>query len=139
MNYKGYNIAVHEMGHNVEQTFSLNDVDHTLLARRAEHRLHRGARLRLPGAATWSCSAWPSPTPQAEALRTLNDFWATYEIAGVALVDMAVWHWMYDHPEATPAELKEAVLRDRRATSGTATTRRCFGRGTSCCSASTRT
>ena len=31
MNYKGYNIAVHEMGHNVEQTFSLNDVDHTLL------------------------------------------------------------------------------------------------------------
>jgi hypothetical protein len=31
MNYKAYNIAVHEMGHNVEQTFSLNDVDHTLL------------------------------------------------------------------------------------------------------------
>src|SRR5205085_78664 len=29
MNYKGFNIAVHEMGHNVEQTFSLNDVDHT--------------------------------------------------------------------------------------------------------------
>src|SRR6266496_5664306 len=32
MNYKAYNIAVHEMGHNVEQTFSLNDIDHTLLA-----------------------------------------------------------------------------------------------------------
>ncbi len=32
MNYKGFNIAVHEMGHNIEQTFSLNDVDHTLLA-----------------------------------------------------------------------------------------------------------
>ncbi len=31
MNYKGYNIAVHELGHNVEQTFSLNDVDSTLL------------------------------------------------------------------------------------------------------------
>ena len=31
MNYKGFNIAVHEMGHNVEQTFSLNDIDHTLL------------------------------------------------------------------------------------------------------------
>src|SRR5207249_150685 len=29
MNYKGFNIAVHEMGHNVEQTFSLNDVGHT--------------------------------------------------------------------------------------------------------------
>ena len=32
MDYKGYNIAVHELGHNVEQTFSLNYVDHTLLA-----------------------------------------------------------------------------------------------------------
>src|ERR1700746_1643462 len=31
MNYKGFNIAVHEMGHTVEQTFSLNDVDYTLL------------------------------------------------------------------------------------------------------------
>ncbi|MFQ6093332.1 MAG: hypothetical protein ACE5OR_11800 [bacterium] len=31
MNYKGYNIALHEFGHNVEQVFSLNRVDHTLL------------------------------------------------------------------------------------------------------------
>jgi hypothetical protein len=28
----------------------------------------------------------------------------------VALVDMAVWHWMYDHPEATSVELKSATL-----------------------------
>ena len=34
----------------------------------------------------------------------------TYEIAGVALVDMGVWHWMYDHPTATPAQLKDATL-----------------------------
>ena len=31
MNYKGFNIAVHEMGHTVEQTFSLESIDHTLL------------------------------------------------------------------------------------------------------------
>ena len=40
----------------------------------------------------------------------LDDFWGTYEIAGVALVDMRVWHWMYEHPDATPAELREATL-----------------------------
>ena len=28
MDYKGYNIAVHEMGHNVEQTVSLYEIDH---------------------------------------------------------------------------------------------------------------
>ena len=49
MNYKGFNIAVHEMGHNVEQTFSLNDVDHTSAERRAQYRVHRSTGLRLPG------------------------------------------------------------------------------------------
>ena len=41
---------------------------------------------------------------------TLNDFWSTWEIAGVALVDLEVWHWMYDHPKATPAQLREATI-----------------------------
>lgn len=31
MDYKGYNIAVHEFGHNVEQTLSLYNVDHYML------------------------------------------------------------------------------------------------------------
>jgi hypothetical protein len=26
------------------------------------------------------------------------------------LVDMAVWHWMYDHPRATPKELNAATV-----------------------------
>src|SRR5690606_40457105 len=32
MNYKGYNIAVHELGHNIEQTISLEQIDHRMLA-----------------------------------------------------------------------------------------------------------
>lgn len=46
-----------------------------------------------------------------EALQTLNDFWQTYEIAGVGLVDTEMWHWMYDHPDATPAEVRDAVVK----------------------------
>jgi hypothetical protein len=110
MNYKGFNIAVHEMGHNVEQVISLNLIDHTLLAgvpntafTEALAFVFQGHDLELLGLA--------SPDPQQEALKNLNDFWGAYEIAGVALVDMAVWHWMYDHPDGTPAQLKEATLR----------------------------
>ena len=33
-----------------------------------------------------------------------------YEITGVSLVDMKIWHWMYDHPDATPVELKLAAM-----------------------------
>jgi hypothetical protein len=109
MNYKGFNIAVHEMGHNVEQIFSLNEVDHTLLQgvpntafTEALAFVFQGHDLELLGLA--------APDAQTEALKTLNDFWATYEISGVALVDMAIWHWMYDHPQTTPAQLKQATL-----------------------------
>jgi hypothetical protein len=35
----------------------------------------------------------------------------TYEIAGPALVDMTVWRWMYDHPNAAPAKLREATIK----------------------------
>jgi hypothetical protein len=55
-----------------------------------------------------------APDARAESLKTLNDFWNTAEISGMALVDMAVWHWMYEHPDATPAELKAATLRIAR-------------------------
>ncbi|MES2489833.1 MAG: hypothetical protein V4607_08570 [Pseudomonadota bacterium] len=110
MNYKGYNIAVHEMGHNVEQTFSLNDIDHTLLQgvpntafTEALAFTFQNRDLELLGLTKLDA--------QSASLKTLNDFWATYEIAGVALVDMNVWRWMYAHPQATPAQLREAVLK----------------------------
>jgi len=34
----------------------------------------------------------------------------SYEIMGVSLVDMQVWNWMYANPNATPAQLKAAVI-----------------------------
>lgn len=115
MNYKGYNIAVHELGHNVEQVFSLYDVDHTLLAgvpnnafTEALAFVFQAQDLTLLGVAR--------PDAESERLRVLNDFWATWEIAGVALVDVAAWHWMYDHPDAKPAELREAVTKIARDT-----------------------
>ena len=109
MNYKGFNIAVHEMGHNVEQTFSLNMIDHTLLQgvpnnafTEALAFVFQGNDLELLGLS--------KPTAETRAMKTLNDFWSCYEISGVALVDMGVWHWMYDHPDATPSELKMATI-----------------------------
>ena len=109
MDFKGYNIAVHEMGHNVEQTFSLRNVDHWLL-NGVPNTAFTEAIAFVFQAKDMELLGLASPAAEDEALTTLNDFWATYEIAGVALVDMAVWRWMYGYPEATPAELKNAVI-----------------------------
>ncbi|HYG62882.1 MAG TPA: hypothetical protein VEL74_09900 [Thermoanaerobaculia bacterium] len=109
MNYKGYNIAVHELGHNVEQVFSLNGIDHWWLSgvpnnafTEALAFVFQNRDLEVLGLKTPGAEA-----RHAEALGTL---WNTYEIAGVSLVDMRVWNWMYQHPDATPAELREAAL-----------------------------
>jgi hypothetical protein len=109
MNYKGFNIAVHEMGHNVEQTFSMKDVDQWLLAG-VPNTAFTEALAFVFQARDLELLGLHVPSAQDEAMRTLNDFWGTYEIAGVALVDMAVWHWMYDHPNAAPAELRQATV-----------------------------
>ncbi|ATB39222.1 hypothetical protein CYFUS_004663 [Cystobacter fuscus] len=110
MDYKGYNIAVHEMGHNVEQVFSLYNVDHTLLAG-VPNNAFTEALAFVFQARDMELLGLAKPDAASERERVLNDFWQTWEIAGVALVDIAVWHWMYEHPDATPASLREAVVR----------------------------
>jgi hypothetical protein len=109
MDYKGFNIAVHENGHAVEQSFSLNGVEHPLMAgvpntacTEALAFLFQSRDLELLGL--------PGPDAQGRALEALNDFWSTYEIAGAAMVDMAVWHWLYEHPDAAAPDLEAALI-----------------------------
>ena len=109
MNYKGFNIAVHEMGHNVEHTISLNEMDYTLLEGVPNTAFTEALAMVLQGH-DLEVLGLSAPDAQTETLKTLNDFWNTYEISGVALVDMDVWHWMYVHPNATPEQLQDATL-----------------------------
>ncbi len=109
MKYQGFNVAAHELGHNVEQTLSLYDVDYHLL-RGVPNTAFTEAFAFIFQAQDLKLLDQLSPDSQAETFKALNDFWGTYEISGVALVDMAVWHWMYDHPEASAEHLKEATL-----------------------------
>lgn len=108
MDYKGYNIAVHELGHNVEQTLSLYDVDYYML---------RG----VPNTAFTEAWAFAfqsndlkllginSNDADKKYLDDLDNFWSVYEIMGVSLVDMNVWKWMYANPNASEFELNKAV------------------------------
>jgi len=109
MDYKGFNIGIHEFGHNVEQTFSLYSVPEYLMNgvpntafTEALAFIFQQRDLRILGEG--------EGLTQARELQTLDVCWSTFEIMGVSLVDMGVWDWMYAHPEATAAELREAVL-----------------------------
>ena len=111
MDYKGYNIAVHEFGHNVEQTLSLYDVDHYMLNgvpntafTEALAFIFQKRDLQLLG----------YPEQKMDDNTVLDIFWGCYEIMGVALVDMYVWQWLYENPGADAQMLKQAVLEKAR-------------------------
>jgi hypothetical protein len=109
MDYKGYNIAVHEMGHNVEQVFSTTTIDHTLL-QGVPNTAFTEALAFVFQARDLELLGLGAPNATDRDLMVLDTFWQTREIAGVALVDMAAWRWLYAHPAATPAEFREAVV-----------------------------
>ncbi len=109
MTYNGFNIAVHELGHNVEQTISLQDVDYYMLIgvpntafTEALAFIFQTRDLELLGFTT--------DDPMSAHMKTLDILWGTYEIMGVSLVDMQVWKWLYENPDTTPARLKAQTI-----------------------------
>jgi len=110
MDYKGYNIAIHEFGHNVEQTLSMYDVDYYMMG-------------SVPNTAFTEALAFvfqkrdldllgiEDNDPQKDAMDVYDKAWQLYEIAGVSLLDISIWKWLYANPDATPEQLKETVIR----------------------------
>ena len=109
MDYKGYNIAVHEFGHNVEQTITLHDVDHYIM-KGVPNTAFTEALAFVFQVRDLDFLGYQSDDTTREAMQTLDIFWGCYEIMGVALVDMYTWHWLYEHPDATAAQLKEKII-----------------------------
>ncbi|MDD2635065.1 MAG: hypothetical protein PHW82_06155, partial [Bacteroidales bacterium] len=110
MDYKGYNIATHELGHNVEQTITLYDIDYYLLRgvpntafTEAVAFLFQSKDLMLLG------KNKPANKDETEAYAALDNCWSAFEIMGVSLLDMHVWQWMYENPDANPKELQQSV------------------------------
>ena len=108
MDYKGYNIAVHEFGHTVEQTISLYDVDNYMMSgvpntaiTEALAFVFQSRDLMLLGL--------KDTNPEKENMETLASAWALMEIMGVGMVDMKAWKWLYANPDATPTQLKESI------------------------------
>jgi len=110
MLYKGYNIAIHELGHNVEQSFSLGEIDYWALAGVPNNAFTEALAFVFQARDLELLGLSGSDDEDRRKNAALNDLWSAYEIGGVSLVDMGVWRFMYAHPDATPAQLREATL-----------------------------
>jgi len=115
MDFKGYNIAVHEFGHNIEQTISLYDVDHYMMS-------------GVPNTAITEALAFifqdrdlllldmKDTNPDRQKMETLDAAWSLMEIMGVGMVDMKAWKWLYTNPDATPAQFRDEVVKIAKET-----------------------
>lgn len=110
LNYDGYGTAMHELGHGVEQVFSLYEMDHTLLAgvpntafTEAFAFLFEDRHMDILGI--------PAYEEQPADRAALSTFWNTWEIAGVSLHSIRLWQWMYDNPGASSAEIGVASVK----------------------------
>lgn len=113
VDYKAYNIATHEFGHNVEEYISLYDVPNYFLSS-VPNNAFTEALAFVFQERDLDLLGIKQQDPLAGSLNTLDLFWSSYEIMGVALVDMKVWRWMYEHPDTDAAQLKDNVIRIAR-------------------------
>ena len=108
MDYKGYNIAVHEFGHNVEEVISLYDIDYYTLAGIPNTGFTEASAFLFQERDLQLLHRTVQPSHQSEQL--FDMIWSMYEIMGVSLVDIRMWQWLYAHPKANATELCEAVV-----------------------------
>lgn len=108
LDWAGFVTAMHELGHCIEQVFSL-------------HRVPRPALIGVPNLGITEGFAFtfqsyarrvlgiPAP-PHEAAITTLYTFLTACEIAGAGLLDLLMWRWLYAHPNSSVEELRDATL-----------------------------
>jgi len=106
MDYKGFNVAMHELGHTVEQTITLHDVPYYSIS-------------GVPNTAFTEALAFMfqkrdmlmlNQKQSGAEMEALDLAWSLYEIMGVSLVDMNLWKWLYNNPDASAENIKKTVI-----------------------------
>jgi len=110
MNYQTFNVAMHELGHCVEQIFSLYKVDHTILSGVPNTAFTEGFAFVFQDR-DLEILGIKLNNEEKKRMKALDILWSTAEIAGVALVDMKVWNYMYSQKKLDEYKLKDAVIK----------------------------
>lgn len=110
--WDGFDTAMHELGHNLEQLYSF-------------HRAPRPALRGVPNNACTEAFAFlyqnlgrqvlglvdGADRERQQDLAAVQTALAACQIAGPALLELKVWRWLYRHPDADAIALRAEVLR----------------------------
>lgn len=111
LGWDGFDTAMHELGHNLEQLCStffaprpaLRNVPNTACTE-AFAFLYQSLGKRVLGIEA------TNGTDRAFAVDSVQTMLAACQIAGPSLLELQVWRWLYANPTATAAQLRTEVL-----------------------------
>ncbi|MEG1290377.1 MAG: hypothetical protein RR313_01110 [Anaerovoracaceae bacterium] len=108
LDFGGYQTAMHELGHSVQQTIATYNINID------SQRLLPNSGIVESAAVLFEFRTWKSLLKSSDCnvdnMLVLDNFWATYEIVGPALWELKMWQWMYHIKEFTVEELKDKSI-----------------------------
>ncbi|MBN1594283.1 MAG: hypothetical protein JW941_13655 [Candidatus Coatesbacteria bacterium] len=107
LSHNAFNIAMHELGHTIEQTISMNMVDHTALEGVPNTAFTEAIAFLFQGK---DKEVLGLPPGKESPEKPIHTYLSTCEIASMSLVDMHAWRYLYKNPDARPADLKRHVM-----------------------------
>jgi len=110
LNYKGYRIGMHEIGHTIEQNVSMYMSDYYFLKGIPSSPFTEAMADLIAYRDMVGLGVSPTYGEEDRALNAISTFWFVCEMGAEALHEIQVWHWLYDHPDASVDELKKATI-----------------------------
>jgi hypothetical protein len=109
MDYKLFQLSLHEYGHDMQLAISLDMMDYYFLKGVPAASFSESFAMMLEACANDILDI--EKDEQARDMAVLRAFWRAYTTSGPSLVEMKMWHWMYDHPGAAASQFQDAAIR----------------------------
>ncbi len=110
LNYKGYRIGMHETGHTIEQNVSLYMTDYYSLKGIPSSPFTECMADLIAYRDVLGLGVSTEYSREERELNALASFMYVWEMGAEGIHEIKVWHWFYDHPDATVEELKQATI-----------------------------
>ena len=110
LGWDGFDTAMHELGHNLEQLISTHFVPRPLLRNVPNTACTEAFAFLYQNKAKEVVGLPEEDEAKAFALASVEGLLAACQIAGPSLVELYTWRWLYKNPDVTSEQLRDEML-----------------------------
>ncbi len=110
LDYKGFRIAMHELGHTTEMLYTSREVEYPALRGVPTGGITEGVAEYFAYRNIPALGLDEGSEELQRHMQALANFWYLVDMGGQTLTEIRLWQWMYDNPDATPEMVRDAVF-----------------------------